>query len=229
MPAWITHLATAEKLMEDIHIQDKNSFLFGNIMPDILNNYIVKQTHLHINYEVSHFAILQMINHRNFALPGTEKFLWEYHKNIDNPVILGFYTHLLTDYFWNTITYENFFFGHNNCITVKFSDGMQKDYTYDDAIHMKHRDFGKFSGYLKNMYSLQPIEYAEKLCILSNEVKGTPLTREDIQKTIEVLKESLQNSTVKEDTSYFLFSEDSLMPYFEQSIEFIKKSIKDFT
>ena len=57
MPSWITHLATANKLCEKINIEDKNSFLFGNVMPDILNNYIVKETKEHKEYEITHFSI----------------------------------------------------------------------------------------------------------------------------------------------------------------------------
>ena len=41
MPAWGMHLLIAKKVSEKINIENYNSFLIGNIVPDINNGYLI--------------------------------------------------------------------------------------------------------------------------------------------------------------------------------------------
>lgn len=149
MPSWITHLVTANKVFEKLEIKDKNSFLFGNIMPDILNNYIVKKTNMHKCYEETHFAEDALINGIKCKFPGYNKFLEEYEDKMTNPVILGFYSHLLADYYWNNISYGKYFKGSREEVEVKFANGETKIYEYDDAVAIKQQDFSIFTRIFK--------------------------------------------------------------------------------
>ena len=112
MPSWITHLVTANRLCEKLDIKDKNSFLFGNIMPDILNNYIVKKTNIHKDYEITHFTRDVVINGVEYDFPDFNNFFEQYKDKMSNPIVCGFYVHLLTDYFWNKLSYGKYYREH---------------------------------------------------------------------------------------------------------------------
>ena len=42
MPSWGIHLGIANKLSQKIENIDKNLFMFGNVVPDINNGYVVE-------------------------------------------------------------------------------------------------------------------------------------------------------------------------------------------
>lgn len=228
MPSWITHLATANKLIDKLEIKDKNSFLFGNIMPDILNNHIVKNTNVHRKYEITHFTDDVVINGIKHEFPNPNKFLVEYKDKISNPVICGFYIHLLTDYYWNKTSYEKYFKNNNGLVELKFVNGTRRKYEYDDAIKIKQTDFRIFTEYLKINNTIDKIVYSDNLLNLSKEIKETPLIEEDIYNTLYEVNNLLNNEVEQISMNYNLFTQDKLEEYFEQSIEFIIKEMKKY-
>lgn len=226
MPAWITHLVTANKICEKLDVKDKNSFLFGNIMPDILNNHIVKDTNTHKKYEITHFTEDIDINGIKYAFPNFENFFEEYKQKINNPIICGFYVHLMTDYFWNNLSYQKHFRNHNGLVEVKFVDGTTKDYEYDLAIKVKQADFAIFTEYLKNNYKTNKIVYTNDLLDLSKEIEEIPLTKDDIQKTLNAVDNYLMNKTKLSETNYKLFTQEILNDYLNESIDFVIENTK---
>ena len=227
MPSWITHLVTADKVLKNIEVKDKNSFLFGNVMPDILNNYIVKNTAIHKEYETTHFSDDVVINGIKCAFPGYNKFINEYKDNMDNPIICGYFTHLVTDYFWNEFSYGNYFKKHNDLVEVKFIDGKKKDFEYNKAVKIKQSDFAIFADYLKSNYKIEKIVYKDDLLNLSKKIIEIPLTKEDIKNTLCVVDEYINDPKDELlDTSYKLFTQDILNSCFDESIEFIIKILK---
>lgn len=224
MPSWITHLATSHQLLKQLPVQDKNAFVFGNIMPDILNNYLVKETSNHKDYEITHFTDIVTIHGISYQFPNPQKFWKEYQSLKDNPVILGFYIHLLTDYFWNHTTYTNHFKKVDDHMEAIFADGTAKPMEYQDAIHLKQADFAIFTQFLRREYPLSHISYTPELGEYSKEIKENPLTKEDIQKTLQVLEQMLEPKEEKEET-YTIFTEAQLKQYFQESISFILQGL----
>lgn len=221
MPSWITHLVTANKLLNRIEIKDKNSFLFGNVMPDILNNYIVKDTNVHRQYKSTHFTDEIMINGIKYEFPNPDKFLEEYKEKMNNPVIYGFYVHLLTDYFWNKISYTNHFKEHNGLVEIQFVDGTIQDFEFDDAIRIKQKDFAMFTDFLKNNNIIERINYSDDLVHLSNEITELPLTKADIEKTLTEVDKFLYGEEILVESNYKLFTQDKLNDYLEESVDYI--------
>lgn len=221
MPSWITHLVTAKRILNKIEIKDKNSFLFGNIMPDVLNNYLVKDTNVHRDYHITHFTDDVIINGIKYEFPNPEKFLLEYKNKMNNPVIFGFYVHLLTDYFWNNLSYTNYFKEHNGLVKVGFIDGSTKDFEFDSAIRIKQADFIKFTEYLKNKNNIDSINYSDELLYLSNEITELPLTKEDIEKTLVEVDKLINEEKATDEMEYKIFTQKILNQYLEESIDYI--------
>ena len=221
MPSWITHLVTANRVLDKIEIKDKNSFLFGNIMPDILNNYIVKETNAHREYNITHFTQDVIINGIEYEFPDPNRFLSQYKDKMKNPVVCGFYIHLLTDYFWNRVSYEKYFREHNGIVEIKFVNGATKDYKFNSAIRIKQRDFKLFTDFLKNNNNIERINYSDNLVNLSNKIKELPLTKEDIEKTLVEVDKFIYEERTTFEADYKLFTQERLNEYFEESISYI--------
>lgn len=61
MPSWNIHIAQAEMLLARdgavaAFVRDRNAFLFGNVVPDVLVGYMVPDIADPISYRITHFA-----------------------------------------------------------------------------------------------------------------------------------------------------------------------------
>ena len=140
---------------------------------------------------------------------------------MNNLVIYGFYVHLLTDYYWNKLSYQNHFKNKDGFVEVEFSDGICEKYEYNSAIKIKQQDFKIFTEYLKENYKTDKITYTDNLLKLSEEILEVPLTKEDIQKTILAVDEHIKSRIELSERKYKLFTQDKLNIYFDESINWI--------
>lgn len=101
MPSWGIHLATAKKIIDRVDIENKNDFIFGNILPDILNGYLIKDVSNIVKHSDAHYDAYQK---ERFS--GYKIFYEQYNHNLDNKVVLGYLTHLMTDNLWNREFYN---------------------------------------------------------------------------------------------------------------------------
>lgn len=225
MPSWITHIATENKVIEQINVKDKSEFLFANVAPDILEGYIVKNVSKIIPYEETHFSKAVERNGIIVPLPDTEKFKKMYKSKFNNTFVLGYYTHLLTDYFWNDYCYTNYFFTFDKpkrLIKVKQLDGSEKIETWHEAVAEKQKDFRIFTKYFKDKIDVSNNFDDDKILQDSN---GFSITKDDILKTIDYLK-NIKNPRVKQE-NYSMFNEEILKQIFDKSIDFIVEKISE--
>ena len=94
MPSWSTHLVTANVLLKKINI-DKNLFIFGNILPDINNAFFIEGVTNKLSHKETHFTKDIDLKDIIFNYNNVERFKNEYMSRFDNPVILGYFVHLL--------------------------------------------------------------------------------------------------------------------------------------
>ena len=100
MPNWKTHLEVAKRLNNKLKLKDNEyiEFLFGNILPDINNAFIVSDISNKISHNITHF--------NKDTYKGYSDFYDEYKDYMNNKVVLGYYTHLYTDYIFNNDFYS---------------------------------------------------------------------------------------------------------------------------
>lgn len=224
MPSWITHLTTASKISKE------NEFIFANIMPDILQKHIIKDTSKRVNYETTHYTKIQNINGINIPMPDIDKFYNIYKTEMDNPIILGYYSHLLTDYFWNEFSYKNYFKQINkeiNLIEIKLANEEKIELLWNDAVKLKQKDFRIFTRYLHNNMKIILPTYSDKILEYSKVIKEYNFEEKDIKNTIKYIEEYI-NKRIEENTQnkYQIFSEELMKIKLEESVEFIKNHIK---
>lgn len=89
MATWLTHLRIADRLFDEIKINDKTLFFAGNIAPDI-----------NISPDITHWCI-----NGDKATCDVNSFYHEYIQyntsSSDFDFYLGYYVHLLTDILWH--------------------------------------------------------------------------------------------------------------------------------
>ncbi len=224
MPSWITHFVTANQIDKG-----KNEFIFGNIMPDILEGYNVKEVSKVVKDYQTHYPKRQIINGIEIPIPDIESFKEQYQNKMKNPIIKGYYCHLLTDYYWNTYTYQNYFENfdkRSNLIKLKLKDGTKKVVKWDEAIKIKQKDFRNFTNYLKNNKEIVVPIYDRKIKKDSEELEEFKFTDDDIKNTILFIQEKMKTQS-KEKEEYQIFTKEELLENLEESIRFIKLKLKE--
>lgn len=224
MPSWITHLVTASRVLEKIYVE-KNEFIFGNIMPDILVgfNVNVKET---IPYAITHFAKIVNINGIDIPVPDIERFKTEYGNNFNNSLVLGYFAHLLTDYFWNEYSYRTYFQVHdkeNRIVKLKFKNGEEKILSWKESVQEKQKDFALFAKKLQESLKLELFINAEEIWEDSKLIKEFQFTKEDIENTISYLDNIKEVITANEE--YKIFSKEEFEQKLDESIDFIIDNI----
>lgn len=231
MPSWVTHLVTANKILErlqtkDIKENEKGEFVFGNIMPDIFNGFNITVTN-RLSYYTTHFAKKVQINGIDLPIPDIDRFKQEYKSEIaNNPVICGFYTHLLTDYFWNEYSYKNYFEIYDKeqrIVKLRYKDGKQEILTWAEAVREKQKDFALFAQFLRGKLGKQILMDANEILLCSQDIKEFKFTKEEIEKTIEYLNDIKEG--VIANTEYKIFTQSEFEQKLEESIEFIMENL----
>ena len=232
MPSWAIHLAVATKLEPKINYNktNKNIFLLGNVLPDILNGHVIKNISHIVPHKQAHFEKeVQIGNHKEYRY-DIQGFYETYKNQFDNPLIFGYYTHLLTDLYWNDLTYgqKGIFDDEKNLIGLQLNNGQQLLNTKDELRRTKTNDFKLFSNYIYINKIADIPEYDEKMLEYAKDVTWLDLQEEDIVETITYLDgmATLKNKIDIEEPDYRVFSEKEMMEHLEKCVNFIEDTIR---
>lgn len=229
MPGWAIHTIIANKISEKIKA-DKNSFIFGNIVPDINNGYVVDNINILISHMDTHFTKEEDIKGLKFNFNNIERFRDEYKNNMDNPIVLGYFTHLLTDSFWNEMAFnEHYIYNENKeFMGVRLHDRTIIECDKKTATSMKQKEFKEFGVRLlhANKNIIFPT-YSEELIKYSNTIKEIDINDEDVKKVIKHLNEVTKNQQIDENFEYKIFSEKELYEKYENTIDYCLKNIEN--
>jgi hypothetical protein len=146
MPCWAIHLAVAKVLNKNYHL-NKDLFYYGNVLPDVLKTNIYSRNKTHFYGETKHIICKE---ENIIELP---RFLKTYEDRLDREMIIGYYTHLLTDYFYNDEIYTKSFVidSYGNIIGIKLLTGeiiSLKNNSHNSRRYFKQKDFIRYGKYL---------------------------------------------------------------------------------
>lgn len=183
MPRWGTHLLVANNILKKRKDISKNEFLFGNILPDLQSGYLIT--------DVSNISS-HVLNHYKYdnGIPTYINFLNAYDGKLDNSMLLGYYSHIITDYYFNKWFKERLVYDEN--MKVKGYKNNSNDIvlcTKDEATIAKQEDFKKFDYYLYENYDIQMPTYDESIIGIANEVKQIHIIGDDVKKVVAFLEE----------------------------------------
>lgn len=227
MPSWTVHLATANKIIEKINIKNENSFLIGNLIPDA-ERHVIKDFSIYVPYHISHYSEILMIDGHKEELPNIDKFMKNYNEYLYNPMVLGYLTHILTDYYWNRLTFLRYTIKDNdgNCIGVKLNNGNEIACGKEERNELKRKDFKIFKNYIAQKENYLIPKYEDSLLEDIKLIKEIPFNKKDINKIIKYLNEEDKEYN-KNISEYNLFTQDQIIDDYQNSIEFIMRFLKE--
>lgn len=192
MPSWKTHLEIGERLNKYLKFDKENLsiFLFGTLLPDINNGYVVSGISRIIRHNVTHLG------------DGIDKYYHDFYNKYEseirsmNPIFLGYFVHLFTDYMFNNNFYKRFDSEDINNINLK---------------KLKHNDFKVFNNYFINR-TISIININD-LLTQANKIDNVSITEYDIYKVIDYLD---NYSTI--DGNFKLYTIDELSDLLDNTI-----------
>jgi len=226
MPSWNIHLAVAKQVNKKYKLE-KNSFYLGNLIADVNFN-------TNLERKVTHYDTLVCKECPKELLPNIKEFLKNYKKDIKtSTLLLGYYSHLLTDYFYNKYIFKNCWVQNNNqeIIGVKLNNGKIKQTNESKILkYYKHQDLENYGKYLfNNNYVELPNKFnnIEDLDLL----KDNFFKYEDIEKRIIYLNSEFKKNSkysLKEKIfgiKYKMLTKEKLDELYNECIKFIIKNI----
>ena len=203
MPNWKTHIEIGLRLNEELKYDKKNLnlFLFGSILPDINNGYLITDISNKIEHDITHMG--------KFINSSYTDFYNKYKNEIENknPLFLGYLAHLYTDNTWNKNFYTRV---QNENIKVENRDELRI---------MKQSDFKVYNNnFIKNIIEIDNPDY---LLNEINKIEEVVIEKDDILKSLKFLREQeIYNEKLK---FYSLKELDNLI---NDTINNCKKIIK---
>lgn len=235
MPSWGIHLAVAnkvlDKLNDKLNEKEKNEFVFANVLPDINNGYVIKDINENISHKETHYELKEFTGDYDNK-PGYINFYEKHKREILNPTILGYYTHLITDYYFNTVTYKEYgiYDENNNRIGAKLNNGQKLILTESDEFRkIKTNDFRIFSFYLYKNENINIPKYDENILQDTRKIENINITPKEIYNTVEYLKKCTEKpykiiETIP-DEDYRIYTEDELKRRVDLCVDFIIENI----
>lgn len=203
MPNWKIHLEVGKRLNNNLHYDKEqyNLYLLGNLLPDVNNCYLVKDIAKRLSHEKTHLQETDFNIHIHFYN--------KYKNNITiNPVFLGYFTHLYTDYIWNKD-----FYGRVEK-RKEFAD-----YSREELRILKQDDFKSYNDlFIKNRIDL---EINNALIKEMNQIDEISITKSDIEHVMYFL-----DTQEKSNLDLKFYQREELDHLLENTIDTIDPFIK---
>jgi hypothetical protein len=138
MPTHKIHLAIAKKVNDKLKL-DLDQIMLGSVLPDIVEGK---------NHQIAHFQ------HGEKDLEGLanpDEFVKKYKNKLDNPIMIGFLIHILSDRFYNEYFFKNFYiYDEDDNGIGMFLKGKRKLLNDKERKNLKHREMFIYDRWLLN-------------------------------------------------------------------------------
>lgn len=195
MPNWKIHIEVAKRINKFLAFKDEeyDAFLFGNVLPDINNSFVVTPVSKRIPHAQTHFKNQEKSTYEAFA----EKY--ERKLKAKDPLYWGYFLHLFTDYNWNKNYYES------------VAKTKLKDKDPIELKKIKHHDFKIYNEkYQSNKLNINDLD---KFVNKANEIEEISITKEDVEQV-----QSFLNQKIISSDNYFFYDEKRLDQLFSDTI-----------
>lgn len=231
MPSWGIHLKLAKKLNNELDL-DKDLFTFGNLIPDVDKDSIYTRRDAH------YYTGIRFSKCPNELEIDLKRFLDDYKSKLNNPMIIGYYCHILTDEFYNEYIYTNKWIqdDNNNVIGIKCDNDNIIDVSsnFRESLKYKHNDLEKYGRYIYNNEELFIPKDLDKILNNSTILNDNFYSKENIEHRIDYLNNGgfeefnkLSDDDIKNKNSYLLFNQEELDKLFNDCYLYIVDKLKE--
>lgn len=226
MPSWAIHLNIAKELSKNMKEEDRQSFLLGNILPDVNVGYLINPISKKIPYTVTHHGKWKTLEKDKRELPDYEEFIKEYKDVIKNPIMLGYLSHLMTDYYWNYHTFVQKGIYENGKLVGIHGD--KKFILGDNEVirQTKVSDFNIFSRHLYEDGIVDTPKFNHELANLVEPIKEIHIEKQDIEGVNKYFEE-IPEKIKEENQEYQVYSVKELEESSKENIAFIQKTFQN--
>lgn len=224
MPSWSIHLKIAREINKNNKFE-KDKFIFGNLIPDADKNWNKKRK------EVHYYNDLRFPKCPSKHMIDIGLFIKDYKGRLDDSMIVGYYCHLLTDYYYNKYTYYNKLIqdANNKIISIKLKNNINIPFDKKILSKYKHYDFELYGRYLFNIDHLNINLDKNKIVSSLFLLKDNFIKEEDVIRRINYLNSDFVNFNKindDEEFNYFMFTKQELDDLLIDCVNYIKKELK---
>lgn len=184
MPCWTIHTAIAKDLNKELNL-NPDLLYYGAVLPDVdKGNEVGKfKAHFYIDH----------LKYPDEVIIDFDKFMEKYKNRLDRDLVIGYYIHLLTDYYFNEYIFDNTYIldDTGSIREIKLLLGTTPD--IESRRRLKQDDFIMYGSYL-----------------LNNNRVGIPKDKELIYKHLCDLKHSFINEIEVNNRIDYMNSNDFL-------------------
>lgn len=224
MPNWGEHLLIANKILKKIKL-DENLFLFGNILPDVQDGFLVKGISNIQPHKINHYDLNGEKYNPNIK-KGYEVFYEKYSEKMCNPIIMGYLTHLITDFLWNNMFYNGKCVKENDKL-IGFINKKGELIKGDkaDLGKNKQRDFGIFSSYIYKNYNMKLPEFSLEVAKNANIIENININNDDVKKVVDYINET-KIDAINQNQEMKVFTIEELEKQIDYTVEFVYNFLK---
>ena len=204
MASAIIHLAVANELNKVLNREYK-PYMIGSIAPDIW-----KQVGEPSKVK-SHFK-----DYEDAEVPNLDRFLDKYRDKLDDDFVLGYYIHLLTDYYWFKYFIPSIY--NEDKSIMKRLDGTKIYLTDDEAGELIYNDYTNLNVQVIDEYNLVLDLFYEELPEINHIIDEIPMDKLDV--LMEKMGLIIENSTYDKE---YVFD----IEYIRNFMEMCKSGITD--
>jgi len=226
MPSWSIHLAVAKKVNNKLKLQ-KDLFYMGNLIADVDYNNKLKRKN-------THYYNKPCKNCPDEILPDVSLFLKDYKTKLNDSLILGYFVHILTDYYYNNYIFtNNWVYIDNEFVGIKLKNNKilkSKDIDRSLRKQYKHYDLDLYGKSLFKLGNVEIPNYDIKIDKSLVLLKDNFFTLEDYNNRLNYLKDNFikfNKIIIKEKLfGYKLYTKEELDDLFNNCVNFILEEIK---
>ena len=174
MASSVIHMAVANEVNKVLK-RDNSKLLIGSIAPDISKQIGQDRT-------ISHFIFED-------GLIDLDKFLDKYKNNLDDDFVLGYYIHLLTDYFW----FKYFMPEITNYSIIKTLDGKELNLSKEEICKYIYNDYTNINIRVINEYNMDLKIFFNELPEMKKIIEEIPMDK--LQVIVDKAGNIIMNST----------------------------------
>ena len=138
MPSHKIHLAITKRVNNKLNL-DLDSMMLGSVLPDICENK---------DHQISH---IQVGKKDLEGLANPNKFVEKYRDKLNNPIMIGYLIHILTDRYYNEYMIKHFYiYDENDNGIGMYLKGKKKLLDGKKRKNLKHRELEIYDKWLLN-------------------------------------------------------------------------------
>lgn len=224
MPNWGEHLLIANKILKKIKL-DENLFLFGNILPDVQDGYLVKGISNIQPHKSNHYDL----NGEKYDPNNKKEYEVFYeinHEKMNNPIVIGYLAHLITDSLWNEAFYGGKCVKENDKIIGfmnKKNELIKADKT--ELRKNKQKDFEAFQYYIYKNYNMNLPEFSVEISKNANILDNININDEDVKKVVDYIRKTKSEAINKNEETQ-IFTTKELEKQIDYTVDFVYNFLK---